>query len=213
LSRSGSGQGRFSGITDRGKDAITRISIEKDDLFNMPSILVSGVEDRSANYKIAESKTRILDNGTKETMWRGMLTANNRTGFASFLSSPSGALTGTFTTEVTSSELVQLPSGRREVRSTAWKDFLPHATVVFDSSKHLFKSRVPQGKVEVAGSFSPDHSDARISSGPGALVFKSRAHQDKVENVALQVHLESLCSSQEIPKERLGKGFQVHLER
>jgi hypothetical protein len=36
---------------------MARISIENDDLVNMPSIIVSGVEGRAFVYKKAESKT------------------------------------------------------------------------------------------------------------------------------------------------------------
>jgi hypothetical protein len=174
--------------------ASAQVSIENDDLFNMPFISMKGIDDRDGESVFEKNRVglRTLDDGRKETVWHGSLSSSSswfnifdksslfnifdkkrtRVGFATFIQSPTGAFSGTFNNENTAYSLIQFADGTHQIRSTKWEDFLPEADALESSSTNTTVTP-PQAVIRKALSVVPDMSGTYVYSGTGPFVSQS----------------------------------------
>jgi len=99
-----------------------QVSMDNQDLRTMDSIEFDGLEDSDLHIRFIKTKTASRDKG-RETVWQGTLEGTGGLGFATFVRSAGGQLSGTFSTEKAAHFLITFPDGSTHVKATPWSAF------------------------------------------------------------------------------------------
>ena len=157
-------------LKDKSRQVTATISIDGNDLFNMPKFTFTGMGEGetsdAAVYTKTKATTRTMDSGAEEVVWHGAIAETGRVGFATLVRDATGDIVGTFTTELATYELIKMPDGNLHVRAIYWKDIKESVDGEEDDGSFLPKiasSGTTTGMTSVA-SFRPDHSGTVTSS-------------------------------------------------
>jgi Metallo-peptidase family M12B Reprolysin-like len=171
-------------LGDKSRDFSATLSIDGNDLFNMPKFTFTEMgEDESSDavvYTKTKATSRIMDSGAEEVAWHGVIAETGRVGFATLVRVASGNVVGTFTTELATYELIKMPDGNLHVRSIYWDDLTESSDGKEEDQLFLEEgasSRTNNG-IAAVDSFRRDTSGTITSStGEGATMMEHSNRQ------------------------------------
>ena len=103
-----------------------QVTMDDENLHFMRTIEFDGMEDSDGDehviYSKIKSATRTSARGGREVLWQGVLEGDG-IGFATFVQSAQGHMSGTFSTGRFSYSLITSPDGSTHVQATTWSNF------------------------------------------------------------------------------------------
>lgn len=107
------------------RTATARVQLDRDNLSAVTAITVTGL--KGSNGRLVYQKTSASSTSSLEgdiIVWRGVA-LNSQFGSATFVQSPGGEVSGSFTTATAALSLDTLLDGSIRIKATLWNDFLP----------------------------------------------------------------------------------------
>lgn len=133
-----------------------QVSMDSDDLQEMESITFDGIDSNDDPITFTKTRTasRKTVDGGQEIVWHGALEGGG-IGFATFVRSASGRLSGSFSNDQAAYSLVTFPDGSTHVKATEWRDF-PDTDVEAEAPSAPAASLDEQGRLFAEASFCPE---------------------------------------------------------